>query len=358
MPYLLTVVGLIPPVSVVWTGGRWTDDDGTMTSPAISIGLPPSPLAPDLAVLAEELGYERVWLYDSAAIYEDVWIHLGLIAERTSTIGLGTAVIVPNLRHVMTTASAAATVARLAPGRLRIGIGTGFTARLVMNKKALSWATTERYVRQLRGLLAGEVVEIEGERCQMIHHPALAEPRPIDVPIILSAMGPKGQAIAAEIADGLMNVAPPEAPGGEHVQLVNGTVLDPGESPTAGRVVDAAGPWEVLAWHGAWHMAGEEVAAMLPGGADWVERVNAERPEGERHLAVHEGHCSHVTDRDRPLLDGKGEPDDPWGGWVGEAGEIEARVAAAGEAGSTEILYTPAGTDLEREIRAFAAAAL
>ncbi|MDG2026161.1 MAG: LLM class flavin-dependent oxidoreductase [Acidimicrobiales bacterium] len=330
-----------------------------MTTPAISIGLPPSPDAPDLAALAEELGFERLWLYDSAALYEDIWIHLGLIAERTSIIGLGTAVIVPNLRHVMTTASAVATVARLAPGRLQVAIGTGFTARMVLNKGALSWATTETYVRQLRGLLAGEVVEIAGEQCQMNHHPAMSDPRPIDVPLILSALGPKGQAIAAEIADGVMHVAPPDAAtGGRHIHMINGTVLDDGEAQDSPRVVDAVGPWEVLGWHGAWHMAGEEIAAMLPGGADWVERVNTDRPEGERHLAVHEGHCSHVTDRDMPLLATKGSAEDPWSGWVGEAADIRARVEAAGEAGSTEILYTPAGSDLEREIRAFAAATL
>ncbi|GJM38097.1 MAG: 5,10-methylenetetrahydromethanopterin reductase [Acidimicrobiales bacterium] len=330
-----------------------------MTTPSISIGVPPSPGAADLAVLAEELGYERVWLYDSAAIYEDLWIHLGLIAERTSTIGLGTAVLVPNLRHVMATASAIATVARLAPGRLQVAIGTGFTARLVLNKNALSWATTETYTRQLRGLLAGEVVDIAGERCQMIHHPAMTDARPIDVPIILSALGPKGQAIAAEIADGLMHVGPPDTPGdGRHIQMINGTVLDDGEAPTSARVVDAAGPWEVLGWHGAWHMAGEEVAAMLPGGAEWVERVNADRPEGERHLAVHEGHCSHVTERDRPLLATKGTETDPWSGWVGDAADMRGRVEAAGDAGSTEILYTPSGPDLEREVRAFAAAVI
>ena len=129
----------------------------------ISIGIVPGPDAERLAILAEELGYERVWLYDSASLYEDIWVHLALIAERTSRIGLGTAVLVPNLRHVMTTASAIATVARMAPGRLAVAIGTGFTARLVMNKGALSWATTETYVRQLRGLLAGEVVDIAGE---------------------------------------------------------------------------------------------------------------------------------------------------------------------------------------------------
>ena len=47
---------------------------------------------------------------------------------------------------------------------------------------------------------------------------------------MLSALGPKGQGIAAEIADGLMNVGPPEGEAADwHVHMVNGTVLDPGE---------------------------------------------------------------------------------------------------------------------------------
>ena len=73
-------------------------------------GLAPGPLALEAAELAERLGYHRVWLYDSAAIWEDIWVHMGRIATATERIGLGTAVLVPNLRHVMTTASAIATI--------------------------------------------------------------------------------------------------------------------------------------------------------------------------------------------------------------------------------------------------------
>ena len=136
----------------------------------LSVGLPPGPRTLEYAQLAQQLGYDRVWLYDSAALYEDIWIWMARLAEHTD-LDLGTAVLVPNLRHVMTTASAIATVERMAPGRLSCGFGTGATARWVLNKPALSWATTRRYIEQLRGLLRGEVVEIDGERCQMIHHP-------------------------------------------------------------------------------------------------------------------------------------------------------------------------------------------
>ena len=160
----------------------------------LSVGIPPGPRTLEHAQLAQELGYDRVWLYDSAALYEDIWIWLARLAEHTD-LDIGSAVLVPNLRHVMTTASAIATVERMAPGRLTCGFGTGATARWVLNKPALSWATTQRYLEQLRGLLRGEVVEIDGERCQMIHHPDWAAPRPIETPLLVSALGPKGKGL-------------------------------------------------------------------------------------------------------------------------------------------------------------------
>lgn len=108
----------------------------------LSVGIPPGPKARDLAIRAEALGYDRVWLYDSAAIYEDLWAHMALIADATDRIGLGTAVLVPNLRHVMTTASAIATIDRLAPGRLVCAVGTGYTARNILGKGPLTWRFT------------------------------------------------------------------------------------------------------------------------------------------------------------------------------------------------------------------------
>jgi 5,10-methylenetetrahydromethanopterin reductase len=82
--------------------------------------------------------------------------------------------------------------------------------------------------------------------------------------------------------------------------------------------------------------------------------IETERPEGERHLAVHEGHVTNVMPRDRDVLALAG---DALGtaGWVGTPDEIRARAKAAEADGATELLYTPTG-DFEREMRAFAAA--
>ena len=71
--------------------------------------------------------------------------------------------LVPHLRHPVTQASAIATVAGLAPGRLVVAIGTGFTARMAMGQRPLTWAETRTYIAQVKGLLAGESMVVEGK---------------------------------------------------------------------------------------------------------------------------------------------------------------------------------------------------
>jgi 5,10-methylenetetrahydromethanopterin reductase len=55
----------------------------------ISCAFATSMATPDHVALAEELGYRRAWLYDSPALYPDVWMMLAECARRTSTIELG-----------------------------------------------------------------------------------------------------------------------------------------------------------------------------------------------------------------------------------------------------------------------------
>ncbi|MCU1452783.1 MAG: Luciferase-like, subgroup [Acidimicrobiales bacterium] len=327
----------------------------------VSVALPPGPAAVELATLAEQLGYARVWFFDSPPLYEDVWVTVAQVVDRTG-IDVGTAVLVPSLRHPMTTASAIATIERIAPGRLTCGFGTGGTACWVMGQPTLRWADTRRHVEQVRALLDGEVVVVDGGACQMIHLPAHRLPRPIRTPLLLSALGPKGTAITRELAaagvvDGVITFSSDDPGLDRRLQIVPGTVLDAGETLTDQRVKLAAGPWYLLlAYHGLWQMAPEAVRGV-PGGNEWLAGINAERPAGERHLAVHEGHVTDVQDRDRPLLDAA--PDGlAQTGWIGDRDDIAGRVEASAAAGVSELLYAPAGPDVTREIRAFATAAI
>src|ERR1700732_3016504 len=99
------------------------------------------------ARIAEELGYARTWFYDSPALYPDVWVQLCRAAERTQRIGLGPGVLIPSLRHPMVTAAAIAALAAIAgPGRVAVGIGSGFTGRLTMGRRPMKWSDVWKYL--------------------------------------------------------------------------------------------------------------------------------------------------------------------------------------------------------------------
>jgi 5,10-methylenetetrahydromethanopterin reductase len=334
------------------------DDLRYGSRPSVSVALPPSRRVVEYAGIAHRLGYERVWLFDSPALYGDVWIALARIAEGVPGIGLATGVAVSSLRHPMVTASAIATIEELAPGRLWAYFGTGFTARLSMGKRGVRWADLATYVRQVRALLRGEVVEIDGAPCQMMHSPGWGPSRPIDVPLGLAPIGPKGFAVSRDVADGVILTAPPteEDRGWEHAALlVNGSVLDQGEDHNTPRVRDAVGPAYVTGFHALAEWA-PSLVRDSPGGDDWLQRLDAERIREERHLSLHEGHLVTVTQRDRALVDAAGERLLATG-WTGDAESIAARMDAVGSEGISEVVYCAAGPDIERELEAFATAA-
>src|SRR5262245_25875674 len=112
----------------------------------LSCSFPPGPRVVEYAQLAEELGYARIWLYDSPLLYPDVWMTLARITGATRRIGLGPGVLVPSLRHVAAQAVAIATLEQQAPGRCAVAIGTGFTGRRLLGKPPLAWKTVAGYV--------------------------------------------------------------------------------------------------------------------------------------------------------------------------------------------------------------------
>ena len=175
---------------------------------------------------------------------------LAQIAEATERIGVGPAVLIPSLRHVLATASAIATLEQLAPGRLSVAIGTGFTGRRMLGQKPLSWKRMSQYISDLKALLRGEQVEVDGKLIQMGHPTAHAPERPIRTPIVVAANGPLGLAVAREHGDGVMCVGSPQAGFPWCSQLAFGTVFDPGEDASSNRVWDAVGPGVVVIYHG------------------------------------------------------------------------------------------------------------
>jgi 5,10-methylenetetrahydromethanopterin reductase len=315
----------------------------------ISCGLAPGLDAVDVAIEAERLGYDRVWLYDSPALYADIWVTMARIAERTKSIGLGTAVLIPSLRHPLTQASAIATIAALAPGRLAVAIGTGFTGRYTLGQPVLRWRDVEGYIRQLKTLLRGDPVEVDGAMVQLIGPEPFLPKRPIDVPIVVAANGPKGQAVARELGDGVMTITAGNPDFEWCAMLVFGTVLDDGEAPDSARAFEAAGPAVGAMYHAIYESEPAAVDGM-PNGTEWRASIEAV-PAELRHLAVHEDHLIRVNDRDRLFLDPAMLAAVSW---TGTRDELAERITTTEQAGTTEILYAPSGPDRVRELRAWA----
>jgi 5,10-methylenetetrahydromethanopterin reductase len=317
----------------------------------VSCAFPPVPATPEHIALAERLGYRRAWVYDTPALQLDVWMTLARAAERTRRIELGPGVLIPSLRHVVVSAAAVATLVDMAPGRVNVGIGSGFTGRMAMGQRPNPWSAVALYARQLRALLAGETVEVDGALTRLLHGAGQAPPRPIRVPFVFGTRGPKGEAVARAEGDGVFSVAP--TPGfAWSILLTLGTVLEPGERADAPRVLDAAGAGAAVLLHRAYeyrNVPGLDLAT-LPGGPAWQAAIEAV-PARERHLHTHTGHLTELNPVDRAVVSGDLIRRVTF---TGEAAALRARMGELATRGVTEIAYQPSGGDVPRELTAFA----
>ncbi len=159
-------------------------------------------------VHAENLGYTHCWVTDSPMIRSNCWAVLALAAQQTRRMRLGTGVSVPGLRVAPAAANGIATINRLAPGRCFMALGTGHTGMRMLGQKPMKLAPFAEYIRVVRSLLAGEEVDftLNGEthpiRFQMREHRFIDLEHPIK--LYVSGFGPKTQALAGELADGLV----------------------------------------------------------------------------------------------------------------------------------------------------------
>jgi 5,10-methylenetetrahydromethanopterin reductase len=332
---------------------------GRRASMDVSCAFPTALDSPDNIALAERLGYHRAWVYDTPQQSPDVWMTLALAAERTERIGLGPGVLVPSLRHPMVNATATATLAALAPGRVAVAFGTGFSGRRAMGYRAIPWAFMDSYIRAYRDLLRGEVVEWEGAQMRMLHPDGHAPPRPIDVPVLVGALGPKGNEVAKELGDGLfatLQVPDFAADYPWSAYLAWGTVLDEGEDDDSEHARSAGGPGWALSFHGAYEFGGPDAVRALPGGAEW-SRIVEDTPQDRRHLAVHAGHCVELNAADQAAWRAGGSTTLRDVTLSGTRDQIRRALDDYGSRGITEIVFQPCGPNIQAELERFLDAA-
>lgn len=162
----------------------------------------PLPDCVEVAVAAEAAGFSDVWLPDHYFL-RDAYAAQALIAERTTHIGLGTAVVSPLLRHPVLLASSAATINELSGGRAIMGVGVGgfeFATQLMM-KVDRPLAIAREAVRIIRELPEGET-NIQGEVFSAVGAKLVWDGGRF--PVYMAARGPKMLELAGEIADGVI----------------------------------------------------------------------------------------------------------------------------------------------------------
>lgn len=319
--------------------------------------LAPTLRSPEHIAVAEQLGYERAWLFDTPQQSPDVWMTLGRAAELTDTIGIGPGVLVPGLRHPMSAAAATATLASRAPGRVAVAFGTGFTGRSSMGQKGLPWSAVAAYVRAYRGLIRGETVLWEGSPMKMFNSPEHLARAAADVPILISALGPKGVQITKDLAvEGIMAFGQVTAGMQDFAWaslFVGGTVLEGDEPIDADRVKAAAGPaWAVTYHVGMDFLGGLDAVRAMPGGQAWAAQIQ-KTPGSERHFAVHDGHLMYLNQADEAAWDAGGHVMLKDVTLTGTPEEIRERVETYAGQGVTELGFQPYGAHIERELEKF-----
>jgi 5,10-methylenetetrahydromethanopterin reductase len=149
-----------------------------------------------LATEAERGGFEMLGIVDSQSVSADVHVCLTAAALATARIRLGPAVTNPVTRHPVVTANAMASLDRLAPGRVFLGLGAGDSAVFTLGLRPAPLGSLEQSARDLQTLMAGGTVERAGQRVRIKNGA-----RPI--PLYLAADGPRARQLAGRVADGV-----------------------------------------------------------------------------------------------------------------------------------------------------------
>ena len=334
------------------------------------------------AQAAEAAGFTHAWFPDSQLIWSDTYAAMALAAERTSTIKLGTLVSIPSNRIAPGTASAVATINKLAPGRVVLSLGTGYTGRNTMGLPSYPVAKFREYAQQVRALLDREDVlfrdDVTGaERWIRLIHPDHPDFINLDdhIPIYIAANGPKAMAVAGEVGEGWVTTgsgawvaagfdtiaAAAAAVGRSYekpytVALEGACVLREDETMLSPRVVERVGPWAILNAHTIWETAHGKWGGHMPvADADLAgeyQRYISEyaeergRPLDRLYLDVHEGHYSYLKQGEERFI----REDQIAGAITGRPDQVIEKIESAAANGIDHLALSAHSVEGAREL--------
>ena len=162
------------------------------------------------ARLVESLGYDRLMFEETK---HDPYIIMALAAQATTTLGVGTAVVIAFPRSPTVTAMSAWTLQKLSRGRFTLGLGTQVRGH-IERRYGLHWSPPGPWMREYvqavravwRGWQHGEQPHFDGRHYQINLSVPLFDPGPIEhphIPIHLAAVNAYMCQVAGEVADGV-----------------------------------------------------------------------------------------------------------------------------------------------------------
>jgi alkanesulfonate monooxygenase SsuD/methylene tetrahydromethanopterin reductase-like flavin-dependent oxidoreductase (luciferase family) len=160
-----------------------------------------------MARLADREGLDAVWVGDSIVAKPrlEPLTALAYLAGITTRVRLGTAVLLPALRHPVVLAHQIANVDQISGGRVVLGLGVGWSLPSAEREWAACGADHKRRVRRLeehvsiwRMLWRGEPVRYHGEDVQLADHTIGPLPWTEAGPPVLLTAGSAGNMLPAQ----------------------------------------------------------------------------------------------------------------------------------------------------------------
>jgi alkanesulfonate monooxygenase SsuD/methylene tetrahydromethanopterin reductase-like flavin-dependent oxidoreductase (luciferase family) len=169
---------------------------------------PPAEACWAMARLADGAGYDALWVGDSIVAKPrlEPLTTLAHLAGITTRVRLGTAVLLPALRHPVVLAGQIANVDQLSRGRLVLGLGVGWSLPSAEREWAACGADHSRRVRRLeehvevwRLLWRGEPVSRRGDDWELTEHTIGPLPWTAAGPPVLITAGNRGELLPAQL---------------------------------------------------------------------------------------------------------------------------------------------------------------
>ena len=294
----------------------------------------------------EAAGFDGAGILDSQMLSRDTFVVLGQAATSTSRITLFPAVTNPFTRHASVLASAMQTVEELAPGRVKLVIGTGYTSASTIGRKPATLAEMRACITTVRALLNGESVSFDGTPGRLGY---AAKRR---IPIVMAASGPKAIELAGEIADGALLLV------GFNRGIVEKALdhLERGAKRAGRRLEDLEITWAVRVGMAATTAEARRLArptavhwGILRWGGHWVEPAGLRLPKLEIPDAVWKIYpdLSHAHDWEEAIGATSFVPDDVVGqlcdaiGLVGTPTDCAARIVEMTKLGVRNLYLMP-----------------